>query len=206
VPCSKTFTFGLFPVLSVTSCASCVAPALWPTLLGDHVSCSLISWFQPSPTSPWRRGHKTALGVLDNTSPYYFRHANVQTRFLGDLFFERNWAVCTIDKMAALLAIVERVLDWPVPLKPLAARFAATTNRPQYTTTSGFWRGLSWERSFSHFYLADAMLFRCVLAAGGCVGSLPDLRAPTRLRPMALMVSECMSAAAPRNVSAPTSS
>jgi hypothetical protein len=143
------------------------------------------SWFAPSPR-PARSSNHTE---VDYFLPYFWTD-NFQTHWLGSVFLEEHWLVCSLERLNTTIAAIDAVLR----SAEIAAEIAAegTPDQPErqqkherkasqplkYThshRTPDRWRQATrieetvrWEE-LRRFALLDEGLYMRVTASGGCI-------------------------------------
>lgn len=115
---------------------------------------------------------------------YFFKHANLQSQMLGDVFFEQNHVVCPLNELSSTIGrLLPAVLLRPGEPPPAANWTIHRENRGrkrragQHAVEAPPWAQVA------RFYALDEALYQRVSAhAGGCVGSITDAELARRLQ------------------------
>ena len=129
--------------------------------------------FHPTdPTSDWNGDYRGF-----DSPKYFFRHANLQSTMLGDIYFEANWIICPLERLSDA---VERLMPLVIASASKApGSWRVTVANQRSARTRAYTEGVAWSE-VARFYALDDALYRRM--AGACVGNIEEPQLAETLR------------------------
>ena len=120
------------------------------------------NWYQKRPD----HGHSSEHRFFGFVTWYHT--PDLQSHFLDGIFAARNWMVCTLERRATILSVLEVASNRPL------LRSTVVDAHPSKALPGNFSSDLDAGR-YAHLYHADAALYAHIAGSGGCIHRLGNV-------------------------------